>query len=201
VAYHIYNTPGLILAATPSGEASRFVYVFTKDLGLVGAHAQNARSVKSKIRYAIDAPARAQVALVRGKNMWRLVNAVPDKRFVSVFGVGTEKFELCARIFSLIKKLMPGEEANPVLFSLIDSFLEFIETNSNDSDSLDFDLKAAEAILILRMLHILGYIPDHSLATEFAQGTEWNPEIVSAMIPQRKEAVKVINGSLRATGL
>jgi len=195
LAYHIYNTPGLILAATPSGEASRFVYVFTKDLGLVGAHAQSARSIKSKIRFAIDAPARSQVALVRGKNMWRLVSAVPDKRFVSEFGIGTEKFELCARIFSLIKKLMPGEEANPKLFSLIDEFLNFIQTDSN------LDLKSAEAVLILRMLHILGYIPEHELATEFARGTEWNAEIVAAMVLKRKEAVKVINESLRATGL
>ncbi len=197
MAYHTYNTPGLILGSTPSGEASRYVYIFTKDLGLVGAHAQNTRHVSSKLRYALDAPARSQVSLVRGKNMWRLISAVPDKRFYSVFGEDTERMMLCTRTFSLIKKLLAGEEAHPELFDVVNDFLDFIQ----NPEPASVDLKDAEAVLVLRILHSLGYIPENDLAKQFARGTEWNPEIISAMAPYRKEAIKIINESLRATGL
>ncbi|MEK7390557.1 MAG: recombination protein O N-terminal domain-containing protein [Patescibacteria group bacterium] len=193
--YHTYNTLGLILGSAPSGEASRYVYVFTKDLGLVGAHAQNTRNINSKLRYALDAPARSHVSLVRGKNMWRLISAVPDKRFYSVFKENPEKQRLCARTFSLIKKLLAGEEANPELFAVVNEFLDFIEKEEQNT------LKDVEAILVLRILHYLGYIPGNDLTRQFAHSTGWNSEIISAMAPRRKEAVKIINESLRETGL
>lgn len=193
--YHTYNTPGLIIAGAPSGEASRYVHVFTKDIGLIGAHVQNARNINSKLRYALDAPARSHVSLVRGKNMWRLVSAVPDKRFYSVFKENPEKQRLCARTFSLIKKLLPGEEPNPELFAAVDEFLDFIEKEEQNT------LKDVEAILVLRILHILGYILENDLTRKFARSTGWNSEIVSAMTSQRKEAIQIINESLRETGL
>lgn len=205
--YHIYNTSGLIIAGVPSGEASRYVYIFTKDLGLVGAHAQNTRNISSKLRYALDAPARSRVSLVRGKNSWRLVSAVPDKRFCAVFAENSEKIRLCARTFSLIKKLLAGEEANERLFSVVSDFLDFLETMETDGvgkdgkDGKDENVKNVEAVLLLRILHLLGYLPENKLTREFARGAVWNEEIVRAMSPYRKEAVKIINESLRASDL
>lgn len=208
--YHTYNTLGLVLGSAPSGEASRYVYVFTKDLGLVGAHAQNARNINSKLRYALDAPARSQVSLVRGKNMWRLVSAIPDKRFYSVFRENPEKQQLCARTFSLIKKLLAGEESNPELFSAINEFLDFVAMEGKSRVGGDLvgerndaclDLKDIEAILVLRILHFLGYIPENDLTRQFAHSAGWNSEIVSAMTPRRREAIRIINESMRETGL
>lgn len=200
--YHTYNTTGLVLGGTPSGESSRYIYIFTRDLGLVGVHGQNTRSVSSKLRYALDAPARSQVSLVRGKNTWRLVSATPDKRFFSVFEGQPEKLALCTRVFLVLKKLLAGEESNPELFSLVNTFLDFLMSDMTDlvGESIG-DLKDIEAILMLRILHTLGYIPDSPLAVQFARGTEWNSEIISAMTPHRKEAVRVINESLKATDL
>ncbi len=202
--YHVYNTPGFILGSKASGEASRFIYIYTKELGLVGAHAQNTRSVNSKLRYALDAPALATVSLVRGKNMWRLKSAVPEKRYASVFKEDQEKLQLCARVFALIRTLVAGEEANPELFDLVHGFLEFIEKDFNGNvsgDSAAADIKNAEAVLILRVLHMLGYIPDSELAQQFAYGNEWSADIVKAMATHKKEAILVINESLRASGL
>lgn len=190
------------MGGTPSGEASRFIFIFTRDLGLVGAHAQNTRHVSSKLRYALDAPARSTVSLVRGKSMWRLVSAVPETRFVTFFDDEPEKLALVVRIFSLLKKLLPGEEADPRLFDLIDSFFEFLKTVSCGQDGAgDVEIKDAEAVLVLRILHRLGYIPDIDLARQFAHDTDWTVELVAAMSSRRKEAVSVINESLKATDL
>lgn len=201
MSYHIYNTPGFILAATPAGEASRYVYIFTRELGLVGAHAQNTRHVSSKLRYSLDAPARSVVSLVRGRNMWRLTSAVPEKRFAGIFASDPEKLQLCTRVFSLLKKLLAGEEANEPLFTILAEFLNFLEENFNNDVSKTIDLKNAETILLLRVLHLLGYVPENELTKRFAIGQEWSAEILSAMNPQRKEAVAIINESLKETGL
>lgn len=190
------------MGGTPSGEASRFIFIFTRDLGLVGAHAQNTRHVSSKLRYALDAPARSTVSLVRGKSMWRLVSAVPETRFVTFFDDEPEKLALVVRIFSLLKKLLPGEEADPRLFDLIDSFFEFLKTTSfRQGGAGDVEIKDAEAVLVLRILHRLGYIPDTDLARQFAHDTDWTIDLVAAMSSRRKEAVSVINESLKATDL
>jgi DNA repair protein RecO len=202
LAYHIYNTPGFVLGGTPSGESSRFIFIFTRDLGLVGAHAQNTRHTSSKLRYALDSPARSHVSLVRGKNMWRLVSAVPETRFVTFFKNEPEKLALVARIFSLLKKLLPGEDADPQLFVLVDSFLEFLNTTAFGPGSAgDIEMKDAEAVLVLRMLHRLGYIPDTDLARQFAHSSDWTVAAIAAMKSRRKEAVGVINESLKATDL
>lgn len=194
--YHTYNTPAFIISSLPAGESSRYIYIFTKDLGLVGAHAQNTRHVNSKLRYALDVPAMSQVSLVRGRNMWRLVSAVPEKRYISLFEDSPEKVKLCIQVFLLIKKLVAGEESNHTLFFTISSFLDFLENSSEQ-----VDIKNIESIALLRILHILGYIPENELTIKFARHNDWSIDIVDSMTHWRKEAVKIINESLSATGL
>lgn len=182
--------------ALPAGETSQYVYIFTKDLGLVGAHAQNTRNINSKLRYALNVPAKSHVSLVRGKNVWRLISAIPDKQLYIIFKNSPEKLKVCANVFSLLKKLLAGEEANPELFSLVDSFLIFLQTDLSDEE-----IKNAETIFLIRMLSILGYMPDNDIVREFAFGDDWNTEIIMKITSLRKEAVKIINESLRATDL
>lgn len=172
--------------------------MFTRDLGLVGAHAQNTRSINSKLRYALDAPARAVVSLIRGKHMWRLANAVPDKGFYSLWRESPEKQKLCTRTFSLLKKLLAGEDPNPELFTTVDTFLTFLE--GNDFSHAD-DIKNIEAIIVLRILYLLGYVPENEALKQFFETKEWDVEIINAMSDHRKEAIKVINESLKETGL
>jgi recombinational DNA repair protein (RecF pathway) len=195
--HHTYNSPAFVLGSTPAGESSRFVFLFTKELGLVGAHAQNTRHVSSKLRYSLNAPARSVVSLVRGKSTWRLTNAMPDKGFYFIFKEQPEKQKLCTRIFSLIKKLLAGEESNPELFTLVDNFLIFLEETELGGE----ELKNIEAVVMLRILYMLGYIPQNELSQEFTNNFDWKKEILERMGPQRKEAVRMINESLRATGL
>lgn len=199
MSHHVYNTTGLILDKLPSGETSDFVYVFTRDLGLVGAHAQNTRSVKSKLRYAIDAPARSTVSLVRGKNKWRLISAIPDKSYFVTFRNNPEKQKLCAQTLYLIKKLLAGEEPNQELFQVVNEGLDFLDTGI--STDIPDQIRNFEAILILRILHILGYIPETETLKPFYMSTDWDAELVTSFTPARKDAVKIINESLQASGL
>ncbi|HLP44074.1 MAG TPA: recombination protein O N-terminal domain-containing protein [Candidatus Nanoarchaeia archaeon] len=199
MSHHVYNTTGLILDKIAAGETSDFVYVFTRDLGLVGAHAQGTRSMKSKIRYAIDAPARSTVSLVRGKNKWRLISAVPEKSYFATFRNDPEKQKLCAQTLYLIKKLLAGEDPNQELFQIVNDGLDFLDTGI--STDIPDQIRNFEAILILRILHILGYIPETETLKPFYMSIDWDVELVMSLAPVRKEAVRVINDSLQATGL
>lgn len=198
--YHTYNTPGLILGGLPAGESSRFIYVFTRDLGLVGAHAQNTRNINSKLRYALDSFSRAEVSLVRGKSKWRLISAVPEKSFYTIFKNEPEKQKLAAQVLTLVKKLVAGEEPNVELFEMVNEFLEFL-ASANFSPATTEDLKNAETVLLIRLLNMLGYMPDTENLKKFTVSTVWSREVVSSVLPVRREAIKIINDSLRATGL
>lgn len=109
MSYAVYTTRGWILASAPSGEASKSYSIYTEDFGLVSARAQGVRKLDSKLRYNLDDFSFATLSLVRGKEFWRLT--------------GAEKAELPeggklarARVLSLVKRLVHGEERNEALF-------------------------------------------------------------------------------------
>ena len=195
--YHMYNTEAFVLGGMPAGESSRFMYLFTKDLGLVGVRAQNVRSITSKLRYALDDFSHSKVSLVRGKQMWRLTNAAPHKNFFLTFRDRPEARDVSTRILSVVRMLVAGEEANPALFAILTDAFSFLETHAHDSEHT----KNLEAILMLRILDNLGYFGSHETLGEFVQGTEWTPELLTAMQSKRRDAIVVINAALRATNL
>ena len=73
--YQKYNTEALILGSWESGESDRVFALFTRDFGLVRARATAVRAERSKMRYALQSYAHANVSLVRGKRGWRLAGA------------------------------------------------------------------------------------------------------------------------------
>lgn len=114
MAHHIYTTEGFVLDSLPFGEGNSFIYLFTRDLGLVGASARSVRDIKSKLRYGLQTFCRSTVSLVRGKNEWKVTSALPKKNFYYIFSQkdtvqhGAEKFfSLCA-CFVYYKKACSG---------------------------------------------------------------------------------------------
>jgi recombinational DNA repair protein (RecF pathway) len=52
--HHIYTNPAFIVHSSPYGEAGKFLLLFTKDFGMIGAVAQGIRLTQSKLRYHIQ---------------------------------------------------------------------------------------------------------------------------------------------------
>jgi DNA repair protein RecO len=195
--YHQYNTEAFVLGSRPSGEGSKYVYLFTKELGLLGAHAQGSREIKSKLRYALDDLSHSKVSLVKGKSTWRLTNAVPHKNFFVQFRLEHEKLRLCANALAIIKKLVAGEEKNIKLFEILEQGFAFLEENNLSED----DIHNAEAIFMLRILNNLGYFGASKTLENFALTDEWNQTLLQEMSRERRNAVFVINKSLEASHL
>lgn len=195
--YHTYTTDAFILGSRPSGEGSKYVYLFTKELGLLGAHAQGSREIKSKLRYALDDLSYSKISLVKGKNSWKLTNAMPNKNFFAQFSLERSKLLLCANALALIKKLVAGEEKNTKLFEILQQGFAFLEQNNLSEE----DIHNAEAIFMLRILNNLGYFGASKTLENFALTDFWNQTLLAEMSRERKNAIFAINKSLEASHL
>lgn len=195
--YHTYNTEAFILGSRPSGEASKYIYLFTRELGLIGAHAQGSRQLKSKLRYALDDLSHSKISLVKGKNSWKLTNAAPHKNLFSQFKSEPAKLRLAANALALIKKLVAGEEKNAKLFEILEQGFAFLEQNNLSEE----DVQNAEAIFMLRILNNLGYFGASKTLENFAYTDAWNQALLQEMSRERRNAIFVINKSLEASHL
>ncbi len=122
MSHHIYQTDGFILKGREAKDANRFFTIFTKDLGLIGASAQGVRLLKSKLRYSLQDFSLVHLSLVRGREVWRITSAGKIDDISKI-----ENFSVVARIFSLLDRLLAGEEKNADLFDFVLSFILFIK--------------------------------------------------------------------------
>ena len=72
--HHIYHTEGIILGSRNIGEAGKYYYIFTRDLGMIYASASGVRKMSSKLRYVLQDFAYLKIDLVQGKDFWRVTN-------------------------------------------------------------------------------------------------------------------------------
>lgn len=192
MAYHVHKTAGFVLAAFPSGEDNVFLHIFTEELGLVGATAQGARKLESKLRFGLQQYTFGQFSFVHGKISWRVTNAVPFANLFHLFRDDKRKLEICSQISMLLKRLLAGEEKNAGLFHLIRNAFSFLEHNSLSPEDLDY----FEFLFVLRILHNLGYISVSPGLELLAQGAEWSGKAVSDISLHKKEAITAINRAI-----
>src|SRR3989344_9675325 len=153
MSHHIYHTEGFVLRGESIGEANKYFRIFTKDFGMIGGVAQGVRLLKSKLRYSLQDYSYSKISLVRGKNTWRIVGAIKEKNLRDSLD-DSDKFYVLAKAFSLLNRLVRGEEKNESLFDHIFSACEFLEKE----DVNDFYLKNFERVLAMRILRSLGYL-------------------------------------------
>jgi DNA repair protein RecO len=190
MSHSIYTTEGFVLKSLNFGEANKYFFIFTKNFGLIKATAQGVRYLRSKLRYGLEDFSLAQISLVRGREVWRLTSAekklnIKDK----------EKLLLISRIFSLLLRLLHGEEQNNLLFDSVKEGMVFLN-NYNDRN-----LESFECILALRILSTLGYIGKLADFDQFTQSSYFTSELLTKMSILKKRAVWEINKSLQETHL
>lgn len=195
--YAIHTTPGLIIDSRPYGEAGKMISVFTRDLGLITATAVGIRFEKSKLRYHTQDYSLGSFSFVRGKEFWRLTSAE---------GTGMEKGkreegregELIARIALLLRRLLHGEEPHPELFGCVESCARFLDA----AGSIDQEaLKTLESIVVLRMLHALGYIGNDEPLRQYIGAPEITDELLERAGPNRTLINQHINKALKESHL
>ncbi|HVM73319.1 MAG TPA: recombination protein O N-terminal domain-containing protein [Candidatus Paceibacterota bacterium] len=154
--YQKYQTDAIVLAAHEYGEADKTFALYTRDFGLVRARATSVRSEKSKMRYALQPYARANVSLVRGKSGWRAAGATASTAATGKDPKGVSAF---ARISELVVKLVHGEDHDEYLFDALAEAHQALMREQVES------VATIEIVAVARILYALGYLSAEALET------------------------------------
>ena len=151
--HHIHHSEAFILGSRPKGEDSKMLILYTRELGLIFAHAQGIRKISSKLRYVLQDFSRVQIDLVRGKEIWRLTTAAPIHSYTHILRARPAE-RILARIASLLIRLVPGEEASEEVFQTLSRTYTLLEVEGQSAE----DYRALELLSVARILVALGYL-------------------------------------------
>lgn len=143
----MYHTEGIILAYYNSGEANRFLVVYTKDFGLLRIFAKSIRMAKSKLSRHATLFSHSRLSFVYGRDFLRLT----DAELITPFSLYSPSLMAAGKIGRFVVRLVNGEERDDNLWQLLDSAFGFLRVCGKIPD--DFDL-----LFGVRALHRLGYV-------------------------------------------
>jgi DNA repair protein RecO len=194
--HHIHHTEAFILGSRPKGEDSKILILYTKELGLVYAHAQGIRKLSSKLRYVAQDFSRVDADLVRGKEIWRLTTASPVHSYAHI--IHTRPAErILAHIAALLMRLVPGEEANEEVFRTLVRTYALLEVEVKSAE----EYRSLELLSVARILTALGYL---SRATPGLVGEAHDSEGIPKEfedVAYQHRLVREINQALSASQL
>jgi recombinational DNA repair protein (RecF pathway) len=189
--YQKYHTEALVLGSWVAGEADRTVALFTKDFGLVRVRASAVRSEHSKMRYALQNYTYSHVSLIKGKRGWRVAGAAArtvaqgDPHGISTF----------ARISELVMRLVPEEEKNEYLFSVIADAHDALVREHVEA------FATIEIVCVARVLYALGYISTEALETALFTHTAYAGEHILEAETMKDKLLSSINRAIAETQL
>lgn len=191
--YHKHHTTGIVLGLKPEGQDSIRTDILTEKFGLISARVQSGRNLKSKLRSGCQQLSFGEFSLVHGKSGWKVVSTRPEKNFFENLQSDSQKINVASNVVNLLKRLLGGEERNENLFNSVINFFNFLELSEKSTTAL------AECLILLRILHFLGYMSaDPEISLPISR-TEIETADLETLSPRRAFVVKLINDSLRAT--
>lgn len=189
--YYKHHTKAIVLNTNLEGDSSKFLRIFTEDLGLVFAKVQGARNIHSKLRSGVQDFSFGEFSLVSGKLGWKVVSVRPEKNYFEILKNEKQKVKVVGNVFNLIKRLVETDSIQKELFKVVLNFLDFIVLAKDDEVSL------IECLTLMRILHILGFMrhdPDFVFLTSSS-----NIDIshLKQIAPKRSKLIELINESLK----
>lgn len=185
---HKYATEAIVLGRTALGEASAWMLLLTRELGLVRAKAQGIRKPGAKLAHALTTFVGSDVVLVRGKEGWRVSGAILSHDYFSElpFHARTR----AGRIAGLMSRLIRGEGSDPSLYEMFDALLRALPTLSEEEG------EDVEVLAALALLNTLGLD-----AGERPEGETFGEGARAYAREHRKDLIVRVNRGIEASGL
>lgn len=198
MSYRIYHTEGLVLGSYPSREADRVFKILTPNLGVIFCLATGIRKEKSKFRYCLQTGRFVKnVALVKGKDTWRLIHAENNSEFGQIYRNLSGRVVL-SKVTILLKRMIHGEIANHNLYEDIkQAFLVLESSNSLNN----FFMNILESLLVLKIISRLGYEPKDTDLSSFVREKQFDENTIREFQPFERKAILFINQALQASHL
>lgn len=193
--HHIYTTKAIIIKSVPIGEANKYYFLLTEDLGFIRASAQGVRLDKSKLKGHLQDFCFVEISLVKGKDIWRITNVETIEH--GGFLKNINKLIAIKNIFSLLSRLLHGEEKNESLFNSVETSYSFLLNNELKQEYI----KNLETITVLRILYHLGYFKQSFDLFDFVKDNQISLEVLNLFDSKKKMAVLDINHALNETHL
>lgn len=187
--YQKYTTEGFIVNTRGSGEADRLFLIYTKDFGMIFAHATSVRMSKSKLRPHLNIGAKLFLTVLKSKNRWKLTEARESE---SKLIHNAKEYKVFLKIITVLKSLIHGEEKNESLFDVMSNFYNFLLNNKEPEI-----LEGAELLVMVSVLNVLGY-GDELGFMEYTDRFE--EDNLKKILGDKSNIIKNINKSLKATG-
>lgn len=197
MAYHVYTTKGFVLKGLPAGEADKYYYMLTEELGLVVANARSVRKSESKLAAGLEDFSFGTFSFIRGKHSWKIISSQPETNSYRSLGKHPQKRLVLSRFLALTRRLVTGESIHKELFSLTDSFSQVLLTKDFDQK----ELLAIESLAILRLLFELGYMNPRSEYKTLTDHQSFDQEDITAVVSHQKQILTDINSSLAESQL
>ncbi len=148
MAYEKYATEAFLIGERNIGESDRTLKFFTKNFGRIVVVAKGIRKLSSKLKSHIDFCFPLKVTLVKGKEVWRLVDASHNTS-KTLDSYSKRHF---MKTIGLLVRLIHGEGENNQLFLVLKEYFIFLSDN-HDQELLS----GAELLVALFILEYLGY--------------------------------------------
>ncbi|MDP3726144.1 MAG: recombination protein O N-terminal domain-containing protein [bacterium] len=193
-----YHTEAIVLGGVSSQEASKFLELLTRDFGLIYAYARGVREISSKLRYSLQDFSHSHIDLVESVYGWKITSAQYITNFISEQNAAElGHIKMATQIAVLLKRLMKGEEKNETLFTHVRDGFVFLKQNR----LTDLELKNFEALLVMRILHDLGYWGEHKEHSYFLDDSSSFQILLPKMEQKKSLVIREINKSLKETQL
>ncbi len=150
MAIEKHTTECFVLEWYERAEHDRVFKLFTREFGIVLAHAKSIRKLESKLRAHMLPGNMATVTLVKGKEVWRIVGA--EER--SAGGV------FLPEVTNYLLRFMRGEGPHTTLFDRLVSLIEKAST---------FEETKARLLLLYIILVDLGYADAKTIGAKSMQ--------------------------------
>ena len=164
---------------------------------MIRSEAQGVRKLDSKLRYSLQDFSLVELSLVLGREKWRIVSVALIKNVSADLRGDISSRAILSRIASLIGRLLTGEEKNEKLFEHVKNGLMFI----TERHPVGKVLQNFEYLLVLRILHSLGYLGSSPDWSTFTKSPSFDTELLVRMEESKRQAIAAINHSLKATHL
>lgn len=193
MAYHLYQTEGIVLQAYPRGEADMSFRLYTKDYGSLSLFAKGIRLEKSKLRGNLEMFTHAKIAFIAGRELYRLTYAEVLDNFLQI-RTDFFRFRMATRVAKLLSELTADEEKDPRLWALVIEAFSTLNSEAYTQEKAPVFFYTFQ----IKLLDILGYLPEKKplLAETLFQAENLllQVEISSKEREELREFLKIIYG-------
>jgi DNA repair protein RecO len=147
----------IILKKQPFGEGDEIITLYTREAGKLRVMAKSTKFSKSKLQHALQSLFLTAITTVGNKGLPKVIGAEVKNAFFHI-RENLEAAKISFYAIELALKFTPDEEKNESLFSLLEAFFHFLDSNTDHPETVAMGL-AKFKIEFLRSLGLGIQVP------------------------------------------